>query len=158
MGLGGKARALAYPLSFALVAYVTQGTSATFTNGVGATFRMFAGQARFCVEPNPNRWRVAGCTGMQLGLVRTGGYIGDTDWASAGYESAVTFVRYRWIPAPLVSVNMGYDLLANLTLEFGADLVLPLSRRQFVVENLAPLFRPAAQQYLLYLGLGLHFD
>jgi hypothetical protein len=158
LGLGVKARFPAYPISFAMTTHLTQATSATFTNGVGARFRVLGTQARLCVEPSSGGWYFAGCSGLQLALMRANGYVSADGLAGSGYGSAVTFTRYRWIPAPLVALNLGYQFLPRFTAELGADAIFPTTRWQFVVENVGTLFRAAEQQYLVHLGLGIRLN
>jgi hypothetical protein len=158
LGVGARVRHPSYPIGAALTSHMTQSTSATFSNGIGARFRVYAAQARLCVEPASRGWHVAGCGGMQLALVRARGYVPTDALSGTGYIGAETFTRYRWIPAPLGAVVLGYEFAPRFVAEFGADLVVPATRWQFVVENVAPVFRAAELQYLLYLGLGIRVN
>ncbi len=158
LGLGMRVRSSATSVSLALTTHMTQGTSATFANGVGASFRVFAAQTRLCAESSANRWYLSGCGGMQLALLRASGDVRGEDLGAYGFAGAVTFTRYRWIPGPLLSVSPRYEFAPRVTAEAGVDLVIPTTHWQFVIENMAPLFRPANVQYLLYLGLSYRLN
>ncbi|HMA91371.1 MAG TPA: hypothetical protein VKP30_01745, partial [Polyangiaceae bacterium] len=151
LGIGFRLRASKLPLSFSLSTYATQETSATFTNGIGANFRLFAGQALICLQPNTHHWFIAGCGGAQLSVTRAAGFIHSVEGGSAGEY----FVRYRWTPAPLFALALGYELLRPLTVEVGGGITLPLQRLAYVVENVGLLARSERQQMLLYAGIAL---
>lgn len=154
LGVGVRLRSSKLPLSFSLATYATQGTSATFTNGIGSDFRLLAGQALLCLQPNTHHWFIAGCGGAQVSLTRAAGFIHPVpgNQSTAGGEF---FVRYRWTPAPLFALALGYELFSPLTAEFGGGIALPLTRWQFVVENVGLLAQPERQQMFLYAGLGV---
>lgn len=151
LGIGVRLRASRLPLSFSLSTYATQETSATFTNGIGANFRLFAGQALICLQPNTHQWFIAGCGGAQLSMTRAAGFIHSIEGGSTGEY----FVRYRWTPAPLFALALGYELLRPLTVEVGGGITLPLQRLAYVVENVGLLARSERQQMLLYAGIAL---
>lgn len=158
LGLGARVRTVDDSVSFALTTHVTQGTGAAFTNGIGASFRVFAAQARACMESGDSHWHVAACGGFQLALVRASAFVRVGDLAASGYVDATTYTLYRWIPGALLGINPRYEFAPRLTAELGADLVIPMTHWQFVIENLAPLYRPEELQYAAYLGLSYRLN
>jgi hypothetical protein len=158
LGVGARVRHPSYPIGAAVTSHMTQSTSASFPNGIGARFRVYAAQARLCVEPASRGWRVAGCGGMQVALIKAHGYVPTDTLSGSGYVGADMYTRYRWIPAPLGSFVLGYELAPRFAAEFGADLVVPTTRWQFVIENVGSVFRAAPLQYLIYLGLGIRVN
>lgn len=159
LGLGARASHSHVPIGGAALLYVTQATSATFTDiGVGADFRAFGAHTVLCAEPLRRRWYLASCGGMQLTVVRVKGFADTTNLSQNGFERAVTFTRFRWIAAPLVAVVTGLEFSPRLVAELGASVAVPTTRWQFVAENVGTMFRAAAVQYSFFFGLGLRLD
>jgi len=154
LGLGVRQRTFGDSASFVLTTYVTQGTSAAFTTGIGASFRAFGAQARACIESGGHHFHLSGCAGVQLALVRASAFVHGDDLVTYGYGNAVTYTIYRWIPSALLGLNPRYEFTPRFTAELGVDLAIPTTHWQFVIENMAPLFRPAQMQYQLYLGIA----
>jgi hypothetical protein len=153
-GVGARTKLPRRPFSVALTGYVTQRTEARFSDWVGARFRAAAAQGRFCVEPPlTRRWVVAACGGLQLAWVNARGFADADKLRSNGYVGT-TSTRNRWAVAPLGSLGTQLEFYRKWSIDLGADLMVPVKRWEFVVDELGRLFRPEPVQFLLYLGLG----
>ena len=114
--------------------------------GAGGRFTLLAVSLRTCAGGG-ERFRLEGCVGMELDRIVGEGF-GVSSPGSATRVSAAprAGVRLAFRPAPSFSVPVALDVL------------VPLDRPTFALENVGPVFRPAPVALRASIGLVVHFE
>ena len=112
----------------------------------GGDFSLFAGSLRGCLGAPVGPVELGGCAGTELGR-QSGAAFGVTRPASGDA---------LWVAVPLVAtLRRSLSRRFGLHLEVGAS--IPLLRRQFAIEGLGAVFRPAPVAARASLGAEVIF-